>query len=203
VERPIDIGVAPRAFNKAAINQVEVPQEQNLRRVVRSVLRNNPDVLVIGEIPGRDRKLWQLAVDAAASGTLVLVSVRRSGAVAALEQCVESFRAADRASIRGQLAATVLAVVGQKLLPSQDGDGRVLVDELILPAKAGIREMISRGEFEMIRCVVQEHKEGLRSIDAGLIALAEDGRISRADALEVAHHAHIVKARLQRVASSK
>ncbi len=143
---------------------------------LRFGLRQDPDVILVGEI--RDRETAQLALSAAETGHLILATMHTTDAKGAVTRLVDLFPSDRHDDIRTQLSMSLRSVVAQHLLPSGNGGRRVLALEVLFAnfaARAGIRQ----GKIETLDSVIQSgRKDGMMSLDVNLRSLLEQGRIS-------------------------
>jgi len=147
---------------------------------LRAALRQDPDVLLVGEL--RDLETISTALSAAETGHLVLATVHASSAAGAVSRIVDTFPANQQGQIKAQLAASLQGVVAQKLLPARDG--RKLATEVLIASNA-VRNMIREGKLHEIGSVLDNSAEvGMCSMDRSLAMLAATGRISRETAIE-------------------
>jgi twitching motility protein PilT len=147
---------------------------------LRSALRQDPDVLLVGEL--RDLETISTALSAAETGHLVFGTVHASTAAGAISRVVDAFPANQQGQIRSQLAASLQGVVAQKLLPGNDR--RQLATEILI-ATTAVRNMIRENKLHEIGSVLDNNLEmGMTSMDRSLAALFAAGKISRATAVE-------------------
>ena len=147
---------------------------------LRAALRQDPDVLLVGEL--RDHETISTALSAAETGHLVLATVHASSAAGAVSRIVDTFPANQQAQIKAQLAASLQGVVAQKLIPSRDG--RKLATEVLIATNA-VRNMIREGKLHEIGSVLDNSSEaGMCSMDRSLANLHSSGKITREVALE-------------------
>lgn len=136
---------------------------------IRSALREDPDVLLVGEL--RDADAVQAALSAAETGQLVLASLHTRSAVEAAHRIESFFPAAQQQEIRAQLAVTLETMVSQELLPAQGG-GRVLASEVLVATDA-VRHLIRAGKPEQLAsCIVSGASFGMQSMRQDVERLA-------------------------------
>ncbi len=145
---------------------------------LKYALRQDPDVILVGEI--RDRETAQMALSAAETGHLVLSTLHTRDAKGAISRYADLFPQSVQHEIRSQLASSLRAIVSQHLLPNaRKGEKRVLALEIMfnnLPVGAAIRF----GKLETIDDVILTSRvDGMRTLDESLRQLLKDGRISR------------------------
>ncbi len=145
---------------------------------LRSSLRQDPDVILIGEM--RDRDTIDTALKAAETGHLVISTVHTKNAVQTLSRIIAVFRPEEQEIIRTRLADSVQAVISQRLLPSLKGDGRIVAAEVML-VTGTIRDCIIDAErMEEIIDLVHDGKEqyGSQTFDQHLMDLVNNGWVA-------------------------
>ncbi len=141
---------------------------------LRHVLRQDPDVIVVGEM--RDPETIALALTAAETGHLVLSTLHAPNAAEVIERIVNVFQGAEQQQILVQLAATMKMVVAQKLLPAKEG-GVVVVQEVLVNNLA-VQNAIRQNNLSVIRSAIQTgKKEGMIPMDRAIKELEKAGRI--------------------------
>ena len=146
---------------------------------LRAALREDPDVILIGEL--RDRETIQLALTAAETGHLVLSTLHAPGAAQAVDRIVDVFPAAQQAQVRLQLADTVAAVFTQTLCKAVRG-GRVPALEIMVGTPA-VRSLIREGKTHQIPSALQVgQKDGMQTLDMALTGLVRRGVVSPQEA---------------------
>jgi twitching motility protein PilT len=152
---------------------------------LRDALRQDPDVLLVGEM--RDVDTISLAMTAAETGHLVLSSIHCRSAASAIERIVDAYRPARDMHIRGQLAESLRAVVVQHLVPRARGGGRVPVVE-VLRVNRAVAAMIREGKTAQIPTAIQSGKsEGMLSLERSLADRVLAGEVRMEDARAVAN----------------
>jgi twitching motility protein PilT len=175
------------------INQREVGMDTaSFSRAMRRVLRQDPDVILIGEM--RDEETVRTALSAAETGHLVLSTVHTLDAPESVNRIIDFFQPHEQSQARAMLAGTLRGVVSQRLVPTRDGNGRVCVCEVLRmtgrardmimdPEQTGnLREVIAEGEYY-----------GMQTFDQALLKHYQAGRVSMEDALKVASSPHDFK----------
>src|SRR5204863_4226532 len=115
---------------RSAINQREVGMDTaSFKRALRRVLRQDPDVILIGEM--RDEETVHTALSAAETGHLVLSTIHTVDASESINRMLDFFPPHQHGQVRAMLAGTLKGVVSQRLVPSADGGGRVAVCEIL------------------------------------------------------------------------
>jgi twitching motility protein PilT len=147
----------------------------SFKNALKYALRQDPDVILIGEM--RDYETIGIAITSAETGHLVFGTLHTSSAAQTVSRIVDVFPADQQPQVRIQLAANLLGVVSQVLLPRADGSGRVLACELML-ANGAIRNNIRAGKVESINQTIQTSAaEGMQTMDQGLIRLCREGKV--------------------------
>jgi len=143
---------------------------------LKYALREAPDVIMVGEM--RDTETMSAALTAAETGHLVFATIHTNSAPQTVDRIVDSFPMYQQNQIRLQLAATLLAVISQRLIPSIDGSSRLAAFEIMIgtpPVQALIRE----GKTHQLRTVIETSlKDGMCTLDRSMENLADDGLIS-------------------------
>jgi twitching motility protein PilT len=169
---------------KCLFNQREVGTDtHSFPAALRSVLREDPDVVLIGEM--RDQETIEAALTLAETGHLIFGTLHTSDCVQTINRIIDVFPAYQQSQIRTQLSFTVQAVFCQQLLPIAHGKGRVLACEIMI-ANMAIRALIRDDKGHQIYSIIQTGgKEGMRTMNASLSELYKAGQITFEEA--VAH----------------
>ena len=155
-------------------------------QAVRAVLRQDPDVILIGEM--RDSETMSAALTAAETGHLVLSSLHTNDAAQTISRILDTFPSGDQSQIRQQLSLALLAVISQQLLPAQDGGVRYPAAE-ILVANHATRNLIRRGDDHQLRGHIETGRaDGMLTMEQSLVELVQARRISRETALAHCYH---------------
>jgi twitching motility protein PilT len=178
---------------RSAINQREVGTDTaSFKRALRRILRQDPDVILIGEM--RDEETVHTALSAAETGHLVLSTLHTVDASEAINRIIDFFPPHHQQQARAMIAGTLRGIVSQRLVPTADGRGRVATCEILLntgrvhdmildPARTGdIGEVISEGAFY-----------GMQTFDQHLLEHLQGGRITMEAALKAASSPHDFK----------
>ncbi len=167
------------------INQRELGANTlSFSNALRSALREDPDVILVGEM--RDLETIQLALTAAETGHLVLSTLHTSSSAKTIDRIIDVFPASQKSQIRSMLSESLEAIVAQKLLPTKDRTGRIPASE-ILVANSAIRNLIREDKIYQIPTVLQSGgTEGMQTLDADLQRLVMQGKIAREDAAQIA-----------------
>jgi twitching motility protein PilT len=152
---------------------------------LRDSLREDPDVLLVGEM--RDPETIALALTAAETGHLVLASIHSRGAAAAIERIVDAYGGEKRNQVRVQLAESLRAVIGQRLLPRARGSGRIPAVE-VLRVNHAVAALIREGRTAQISSAIQSgRREGMVSLERCLADRVAAGEITLEDARAAAN----------------
>jgi twitching motility protein PilT len=161
-------------------------------QALRRVLRQDPDVILIGEM--RDEETVGTALSAAETGHLVLSTLHTIDAVETVNRIIDFFPPHHHQQVRAQLAGSLRGVISQRLVPTVDGIGRAAACE-VLTMTGRVRDLISNpNETAKLGEVIAEGTYyGMQTFDQALLALFQDGRVSMDEALKAATHPHDFK----------
>jgi len=161
----------------AVIDQRELYADTlSFANALKYVLRQDPDVILVGEM--RDRETIAAALTAAETGHLVLATLHTNDAVQSIDRIIDVFPPHHHDQIRVQLAFSLLGVVSQQLLPRRDGLGRILATEILIKNSA-VANHIREGKTHQTRSVMETaRKEGMVTMDHRLKELFEKGLIA-------------------------
>ena len=171
-------------FHKTAmVNQREVGSDVNsFADGLRSALREDPDVILLGEM--RDLDSISITLTLAETGHLVFATLHTNDASQALDRIVDVFPAEKRDQIQIQLAGSLQGVISQRLLPAEGG-GRVAAYEVLM-ANDAVRNLLREGKARQLRNVmISGQQEGMQTIEMDLARLVGSGIISFDTAAEV------------------
>lgn len=181
IEDPIEY---MHPHQRGIINQREVGIDTESYEVaLKNALRQAPDVIMIGEIRSRDT--MELALSFAETGHLCLATLHANSADQAIERILSLFPPSRQEQVWMDLSLNLRAVVAQRLLPRQNGDGRCVATEILLKSPL-ISELIRRGEVAELKDLMRRSQElGMQTFDQSLYALFRRGDIS--ESLALAH----------------
>ena len=184
IEDPIEFTHSNR---QSIIEQIEVGQDApDFAGSLRSILRQNPDVILAGEM--RDPETMATVLTAAETGHLVLSTLHTNDASQAVSRILDSFPTANQPQIRQQLSLALLSVVAQQLVPSADKTLRYPAVEILM-ASSGVRSLIRKGEDHQIYSAISTGRgEGMISMEQSLAELVRNGRITRETATAHCFH---------------
>lgn len=161
------------------VQQREIGRDSpSFASALRAALREDPDVILIGEL--RDLETIRLALTAAETGHLVLASLHASSTARAVERIVDVFPGEEKALVRTQLADSLSAIVTQELCPHASGQGRVAAQE-VLVATPAVRNLIREGRGAQLASALQTGAEaGMQTLAQGLAQRVQQGLITAA-----------------------
>jgi twitching motility protein PilT len=177
----------------AAVNQREIRQDTlSFERGLRASLREDPDVLLVGEM--RDLDSIRITLTMAETGHLVLATLHTNDASQALDRVVDVFPAEHQQQVRVQLAGALQAVVFQQLLPKIEG-GRVAAFEVLMATNA-VRNLIREAKIQQLRNVMSTGRgEGMHTLETSLSDLVQKGLVDLEVAQSKSLHPADVKGR--------
>jgi twitching motility protein PilT len=172
VEDPIEFVHPPK---RCLVNQREVgPHTNSFSNALRSALREDPDVILIGEM--RDLETISLALTAAETGHLVFGTLHTSSAPKTIDRIIDVFPAGQQGQIRTMLSESLEAVIAQTLLKKKGG-GRVAACEILIGVPA-VRNLIREGKLHQIPSMMQTNQRvGMQTLDMALADLVKRGLI--------------------------
>lgn len=163
---------------KCIVNQREIGVDtQSYSAALRAALREDPDVILIGEM--RDLETISIALTAAETGHLVLSTLHTTGAAKTIDRVIDVFPPFQQQQIRMQLSMTLVAVISQQLLLSTDNKSRVIAVETMI-ASSAIRNLIRENKIHQVASAMQAAgPSGMQLMDNALAQLYRSGRITR------------------------
>jgi twitching motility protein PilT len=181
IEDPIEY---THRHQNSNVNQREVGTDTNsFGDGLRHIFRQNPDVIVIGEL--RDFESFSIALTAADTGHLVIATMHSNSATAAVDRIIDIFPPAQQSQVRAQLADCLLAVFSQRLLRRASGSGRIMAWEK-MSTSLRVRNSIREGKVHVLRGMMQTNVEELVSIDWTLAEHVASGKVKYDEALKYA-----------------
>jgi twitching motility protein PilT len=180
---------------KSIVNQREIGSDtQNFANGLRAALREDPDVILVGEM--RDLETISTAITAAETGHLVLSTLHTNGAAKTMDRIIDVFPPYQQQQIRVQLAAVIEAVISQQLMLKATGKGRVGAFE-IMTATPAIRNLIREGKMHQIDTVIQTSSAlGMQTMDNSLLSLYKRGAITKEMAISLAYNIDEVRKKI-------
>jgi twitching motility protein PilT len=172
---------------RSLITQREIGRDApSFSAALLGALRADPDVIMLGEM--RDSATMRAALTAAETGHLVFTTVHTGTAVQTIERIVDAFAGSEQAQVRSQVAASLAAVVAQRLLPRKHGGGRRAAVEVLL-ANDAVRTMIRESRTHLIRnAMVTGRQAGMQTLEHHLSELVLSSEIDREAARRVSEH---------------
>jgi twitching motility protein PilT len=167
VEDPIEF---VHSSKKCLINQREVgPHTLSFANALRSALREDPDVILVGEM--RDLETIRLALTAAETGHLVFATLHTSSAAKTIDRIIDVFPAAEKEMVRSMLSESLRSVISQTLLKTKDGSGRIAAHEIMIGTPA-IRNLIRENKVAQMYSAIQTGQSlGMQTLDQCLTDL--------------------------------
>ena len=163
------------------INQREVgPHTLSFNNALRSALREDPDVILVGEM--RDLETIRLALSGAETGHLVFGTLHTSSAAKTIDRIIDVFPAAEKEMVRAMLSESLKAVISQTLCKTMDGNGRVAAHEIMVGTPA-IRNLIREAKVAQMYSAIQTGQQfGMQTLDQNLQDLVKRKIISPSEA---------------------
>ena len=186
IEDPVEYQHANRS---SIVEQIEVGHDTpSFALAVRSVLRQDPDVILVGEM--RDSETMSAALTAAETGHLVLSSLHTNDTSQTISRILDIFPAGHQSQIRQQLSLALLAIVTQQLVPALDNANRYPAVEILMATNA-IRNLIRTAQDHQIRSHISTGRsEGMMTMEQSLAELVNAGRIARDTAFSHCYNTH-------------
>lgn len=181
IEDPIEF---THKSKKSVIVQREVHYDTySFSAALRSSLRQDPDVVLIGEM--RDLETIAAAITIAETGHLVLATLHTNSAAQSIDRMIDVFPPHQQPQIRTQLSNILMAICSQRLIPAIGG-GRIAAAELLIATPA-VRNIVREGKSHQLEAVIQTGAEfGMQSMDKTLVTLIHNGTITYEEARNVA-----------------
>lgn len=180
VEDPIEF---LHSHKKCLINQREVNSDTfSFNNALKYILRQDPDVVLIGEM--RDLETIESAIRISETGHLTLATLHTNSAVQTINRIIDVFPPHQQEQIRVQLSFVLEGIISQRLMTRQDGQGRVLALEILVPTPA-IRNLIREDKLHQIYSMMQtgQARSGMQTMNQSLYELYTKGLISQDDAI--------------------
>jgi twitching motility protein PilT len=167
---------------RCLVNQRSVHSHtESFARALRAALREDPDVIVVGEL--RDLETISLALSAAETGHLVLATLHTNNAIRTLNRIIGAFPADQQGQVRMMISESLRVVISQRLIPRADGQGRVAAIENLVVNRA-VGNLIRENKTFQIHSILQTGaSQGMVLLDHSIKALLDAGTISREEAL--------------------
>jgi twitching motility protein PilT len=183
VEDPIEF---LHKHKTCVVNQREIGADtHSFASALKHVLRQDPDVILVGEM--RDLETISTAITAAETGHLVFATLHTQDAPQTVDRIIDVFPPHQQQQTRVQLSTTLQGVITQQLVPTIDGQGRVVAAEVMI-ATPGIRNLIREGKVHQIYSAMQAGgRYGMQTMDMSLASHVKAGRINQQMAFERCH----------------
>lgn len=171
--------------NKSIVNQREIGADtKNYSNALRAALREDPDVILIGEM--RDQETISIALTAAETGHLVLSTLHTLGAAKTIDRIIDVFSPYQQPQVRSQLSTVLQGIVSQQLIRQADNSGRVVATEVMINTPA-ISNMIRESRTVQINSSIHTGSEhGMHSMDSCIASLYKQGKITYESACQFA-----------------
>jgi twitching motility protein PilT len=178
VEDPIEF---VHTSNKSLVNQREVgPMTHSFSNALRSALREDPDLILVGEM--RDLETIRLALTAAETGHLVLGTLHSSSSAKTINRIIDVFPENEKDMVRTMLSESIEAIISQALLKNKEGNGRVAAHEIMIGTNA-IRNLIRENKISQMYSAIQTGQNvSMQTMDYCLEHLVRTGKITSAEA---------------------
>jgi twitching motility protein PilT len=186
IEDPVEYQHGNRS---SIVEQIEVGHDTpSFAQAVRAVLRQDPDVILVGEM--RDSETMSAALTAAETGHLVLSSIHTNDTSQTISRILDIFPAGHQSQIRQQLSLALLAIVTQQLVPAADNANRYPAVEILM-ATSAIRNLIRTAQDHQIRSHISTGRsDGMMTMEQSLAELVGAGRITRETAFSHCYNSH-------------
>jgi twitching motility protein PilT len=179
------------------VNQREVGADTaSFKDALKYVLRQDPDVVLIGEM--RNLETVEAALTVAETGHLVFATLHTNSAISSINRIIDVFPAHQQSQVRAQLSFTLVAVMTQMLLPRASGPGRVLAMEILIP-NAAIRNLIREDKLHQIYSQMQvgQGNSGMQTMNQTLYGLVQRRMITVEQAFEASSDTDELRAMLE------
>ncbi|MGC8733911.1 MAG: type IV pilus twitching motility protein PilT [bacterium] len=192
IEDPIEF---IHTHKKSMINQRELGIDTySFANALRSALREDPDVILVGEM--RDLETISGVLTAAETGHLVLSTLHTIDAPQTIDRIIDVFPTHQQQQVRIQLAGVLESIISQQLIPSATGSGRVLACE-VLVANAAVKNIIREGKVHQLKAIMQTNRQiGMQTMDQALYDLWKENKITVEEAISRSSNPQEMKARV-------
>jgi twitching motility protein PilT len=171
----------------SVIEQREIGLDtESFSGAIRAAMRQNPDVIMVGEL--RDRETVDAALRAAETGHLVLSTLHTSDAAESLTRMLGLFSPAEASAVRLSLASSLVGIISQRLVPRSDGQGMMAAVEVLVGTSAVKEQLLKAVDLNGLRQLIREGRDtyGMQTFDDAIASLVTSGVISRDTALSYA-----------------
>ncbi|MEJ2744151.1 MAG: PilT/PilU family type 4a pilus ATPase [bacterium] len=182
--------------NKSVIDQREVGMDtRTFDAALRYVMREDPDIIMVGEM--RDRESFAAVLAAADVGRMVMTTLHSPDAAQAMLRVMDFVPAGERDQVRVQLAANLVAVICQRLLPRTDGKGMIPTVEIMLGSPT-VRKFIRENKIEKLADAIQDGRdEGMQTFNQSLVELVKASVVTEQAAMDHSPNRESLKMNLQ------
>jgi len=179
IEDPIEF---VHQHKKSLVHQREIfADTHSFPKALKSILRQDPDVVLVGEM--RDLETIQAALTVAETGHLTFGTLHTNSCAQTINRIIDVFPTTQQGQVRAQLSLVLEGVLSQTLVPTADGQGRVMAMEIMVPTPA-IRNLIREEKIHQIYAMVQSGSRfGMQTMSQSLAELVRAGKIDREEAL--------------------
>ena len=193
IEDPIEYEFKDK---KSVVEQREVGLDtETFSSALVHVLRQDPDVIMIGEMRNRDS--FDAALQASDTGHLVLTTLHSTNASQAVTRILDFYEKSEQDSIRSALAVNIRAICAQRLVPRAIGGGVIPAVEILINS-ALVRKLINENKLEKLPAAIENSKDdGMQSFNQSLLSLVNEGLITEEDALKAASNPEALKMNLR------
>ena len=178
IEDPVEY---EHPHGESIVEHIEIGRDvPDYPSALRAALRQDPDVLLIGEM--RDPESISIAITAAETGHLVLSTLHTGDGPQTVHRILDSYPASQMEVVRVQLSISLAGIISQQLLPRKDGDGRVPAVEILMATRA-VRNLVRLGKIQMLRSQISlERQAGMFGLDESLAELVREGLVDESEA---------------------
>ena len=195
IEDPVEF---VHRHKRCIVNQREIgPDAPSFGEALRAALRQDPDVILLGEM--RDLETISTALTAAETGHLVLGTLHTQSAAGTIDRIIDVFPAEQQEQVRMQIAGTLQGVVTQTLMPTADGAGRVAALEILLPDDA-VRNLVRQAKVEQVYSFMQTSTgRGMQTMEQALAELVVRGVVTYETAVSRSSRPEQLRGQLERM----
>ena len=200
LEDPIEV---LHRHQKSLVTQLEIGSDVGeYHQALKGLLRQDPDVVVLGEL--RDVDTIHAGLALAETGHLTIATLHTNSAIQTLTRLVSVFPSHQQQEVRVQLSMVLVGILAQRLLPKSQEKGRVMALEILVPTPA-IRNLIREDKIHQIYSMMQtgQAQYGMQTLNQGLVDLCQQGLISPETALGVTPHADEFSKLLERMSRER
>ena len=168
---------------QSLIHQREIGDDaQSFASALRSALREDPDIILVGEM--RDYETISAALTAAETGHLVLSTLHTTGAAQTVDRIIDACPEGSQNQVRTQLAGVLKGIVTQSLIPLKDGGGRIAATEILVGTDAVCNLVRENKTFQIPSAMQAGRLEGMHTLNMDLARLEREGSISMQSAMQ-------------------